>query len=136
VALAPETTAPVNDWAYQYQLPADFLRSITVGDLGAEAEFKIEGRKLLCDDNPCYLRYVFANDNPATYDAMLVDLMTVTMAHRMAYAITQSAALVEQMAVQVRMLTKQAKAADGQDDTPDYLGDNPILSAGYIGARA
>ena len=95
---------------------------------------RIEGRKLLCDDNPCYLRYVFKNDNPATYDTMLVEVLVAEMAHRMAYAITQSASMVDTMAQKAAMLIRRARAVDGQDDTPEQLGDNPLYEARFLGS--
>ncbi len=135
VALSPDVTAPAFDWAYQYTLPADFLKALSIGEMGIEGEFRIEGRKLLCDDNPCFLRYIFANDNPGTYDPMLVEVMTAEMAHRMAYAITQSASMVDTMAQKAAQLMRRARAVDGQDDTPEQLGDNPLVSARFLGSR-
>lgn len=133
-ALAPDVTAPAFDWSYAYTLPEDFLKALSIGEMGREGEFRIEGRKLLCDDNPCYLRYVFKNDNPATYDTMLVEVLVAEMAHRMAYAITQSASMVDTMAQKAAMLIRRARAVDGQDDTPEQLGDNPLYEARFLGS--
>lgn len=135
VALAPDVTPPAFDWAHQFTLPPDFLKALSLGEMGREGEFRIEGRKLLCDDNPALLRYVFANDNPGTYDTMLVEAMTSEMAHRMAYAITQSASMVDAMAQKAMMVMRRARAVDGQDDTPEQLGDNPIFAARFTGMR-
>ena len=49
---AAETTAPAFDWDYQFTLPADYMRALSVGEAGAEADFKIESGKLLCNQNP------------------------------------------------------------------------------------
>jgi hypothetical protein len=133
--LAPDVTAPAFDWPYQFSLPADFLKALSIGEMGREGEFRIEGRKLLCDDNPCFLRYIFKNDNPGTYDPMLVEVMTAEMAHRMAYAITQSASLVDTMASKAAQLMRRARAVDGQDDTPEQLGDNQLVAARFLGSR-
>lgn len=134
-ALAPDATAPAFDWSYQYTLPSDFLKALSIGEMGQEGEFRIEGRKLLCDDNPCYLRYIFKNDNPGTWDPGLVEVMTLEMAHRMAYAITQSASMVDTMAQKAAMVLRRARAVDGQDDTPEQLGDNPLYAARFTGGR-
>lgn len=132
VQLIPDATAPAFDWTYQFTLPGDFLRALTVGPMMGEDEYRIEGRKVLANFTPCQLRYVFANDNPATYDAMLVDAMTITMAARMSYAVTQSAALTQEMADRAERLMRRARSVDGQDDTPEQLGDNPLMTARYI----
>jgi hypothetical protein len=135
VALAPDTNAPAFDWSYQFTLPDDFLKALSIGEMGREGEFRIEGRKLLALENPLLLRYVFRNDNPGTYDTMLVEVLTAEMAHRMAYAITQSAAMVEAMASKAAMVMRRARAVDGQDDTPEQLGDNPLVAARFLGSR-
>lgn len=131
VVLSPDVDAPTFDWAYQFTLPEDFLKVLSIGNMGAEGEYRIESRKLLCDDNPLYLRYTWANDNPATYDPMLVEALTSEMAHRMAYAITQSATLVDTMAKKAAQVMRQAKSVDGQDDTPEQLGDDPLYLARF-----
>jgi len=133
VILSPDTAAPAFDWAYQYTLPSDYMRTLSVGEAGIEADFKIESGKLLCDENPVYLRYVWRNENPATWDSMLIWAMTMSMKAVMAYPITQSTSmeqLVESVLVDV---LKQARAVDGQDDTPDSLGDSPLLNARFGG---
>ena len=79
VALAPDLTPPAFDWAFQFTLPPDFMRVLAVGEAGAEADFKIESGKLLCDENPALLRYVWRNENPGTWDDMLVWAMTNAM---------------------------------------------------------
>lgn len=129
VALAPDTTAPAFDWAYQFTLPPDYLKALSVGEAGGEAPYRVEGGKLLCDDNPALLRYVARNTNPATWDAMLVEAMTLAMAAKMAYPITQSTTLRDSFRQQLEMHLKRARAADGQEDTPESLGDSPMLSA-------
>lgn len=135
VSLAPESTPPAFDWPFSYVVPGDFLKALAVGELGSETEFRLEGGKLLTDVNPCLLRYIFRNDNPATYDPLLVDALTVEMAHRMAYAITQSASMVDQMAAKADRIMRRARSVDGQDDTPETFGDSPLLASRYIGAR-
>lgn len=131
VALSPDSTLPAFDWNYQFTLPADFVKVLAVGELGAEREFRIEGRKLLSDDNPCKLRYIFRNTNPATWDDGLVRVLTLRMASAMAYGITQSASLQQSIAQQAEMALKRAKAVDGQDDTPETMGDFHLLRARF-----
>jgi len=91
VLLAPDETRTPFDWPYQFTLPSDYLKALSVGEAGGEAAFRIEGCRLLCHDNPARLRYIARNTNPATWDTMLVRAMTLAMAAEMAYAITQSA---------------------------------------------
>lgn len=131
VVLSPDALAPAFDWTYQFSLPGDFVRALAVGEAGVETDFRIEGRKLLSDDNPCYLRYIFRNDNPATWDDGLVHVVTATMAAAMAYGITQSASLSDSKFREAELILRRAKAADGQDDTPETLGDFRLLRSRF-----
>lgn len=129
VTLLPLSDAPDFDYAYRFTLPGDWLRTLSVGELGFTDDWRIEGRELLANYTPCKLRYIFRNTVPATYDTLLVDLLTVTMAARMAYPITQSAALAQEMADRALRLKREAKSVDGQDEPGDMLGDNPLRDA-------
>lgn len=129
VSLLPNSEAPAFDFRYQFDMPGDCLRVLSMGELGRDVPYKLEGGKILCDYSPCRLRYLFANTNAATYDSLLVDLLTVTMASRMAYAITQSAALADAMAQRADAMARKARAVDGQEDTADPLGDDPLMRA-------
>lgn len=129
VALAPDSATPAFDWTYQFTLPGDCLRVLSVGQDGETPEYKLEGRKLLIDDNPAYLRYLADNEDVASWDSQLVEVMTRYMAFSMAYALTKSTSLRDSMYQEFTRLLKQAKAIDGQEDTPDEVGDYPFLAA-------
>jgi hypothetical protein len=89
------------------------------------------GRMLLADEDVLKLRYIFRNENESTWDAMLVQCMTLAMAARMAYAITQSASLEQGRMQELEMALKRARAIDGQDDPPETFGDNRLLGSRY-----
>jgi hypothetical protein len=129
VALAPEVTAPAFDWTYSFVLPGDWLRTLDVGEDGDDCEFKMEGGKILADSNPLYLRYIFRNENVATWDALLVQAATAYMAMQAAYPITKSASMMEAMKVLYQSALRDARTTDGQEDTQDAVGDFPFLQA-------
>jgi hypothetical protein len=131
VILSPDTEAPAFDWNFQFTLPSDFVKPLQVGLTWQEDEFKIEGRKLLSDENPCYLRYVFLNTNAGSWDAGLVAVVTAELVAALAYPITQSASLADTKTKEAMVVTRQARAVDGQDDTPEQLGDERLLSARF-----
>jgi hypothetical protein len=110
------------------------MRTLSVGESGAEDEFKIESGKLLCDANPVLLRYIWRNENPATWDDMLVWGVTQSMKAVFAYPITQSTSLEQLVEAALKDVLKQARAVDGQDDTPETLGDSPLLASRWGGA--
>lgn len=127
--ISPDASAPAYGWAYAYGLPSDWVRTLAVGQDGVEADYKAEGRKILCDESTLYLRYIYRNTDVATWDELLVDAMTLAMAAKMAYPITRNASLKAGAEANLRDFMKTARAVDGQDDPPDTLGDFPLLAA-------
>lgn len=136
VKLAPDVTTPVFDWAFQFTLPNDFMRALSVGEYGREAEYAIESGKLMCDENPARLRYVWRNTNPATWDDMLVWGLTMSMKAVFAYPITQSTSLEQLVEDALKDVLKQARAVDGQDGTPETVGDTPLIASRFGGGFA
>lgn len=141
VALAPDvrTQAQIDanpDWSFQFTLPPDYMRALSVGERGLEAEFRIESGKLMCNENPALLRYVWRNENPATWDDMLVWGVTMAMKAVMAYPITASTSLEQLIEDGLKDTLKQARAVDGMEDTPEAVGDSPLLDARWGGYRS
>jgi hypothetical protein len=129
--LAADSTAPAYDYAFRYLLPTDWMRTISVGEYGAEPDHKSEGRYILCDESPLYLRYIYRNTDPNTYDASLIAVLTLAMAARMAYAVTSSASMQQTLAQELQQALRRARAIDGQDDPPETIGDFRLLSSRY-----
>lgn len=136
VILSPEATAPLYDFPYQFRLPADWLRTLQVGENypGYGQDYLCEGRMILTHEPHLKLRYLFRNDDVSTWDSMLVHVMTLAMAARMAYAITQSAALEQTRLQELQMALKAARSVDGQDDPPQTLGGSPLLLSRFGGS--
>lgn len=129
--LAPDATPPAFGYANQFELPADFLRVLEVGQAGMQIDYLIEGRSILADATSVELRYVYLNPVENTWDASLVALLTLAMAAAMAYPITQSAALQANMEQKLSMAKKVARAVDGQEDPPQTLGDERLYGARF-----
>lgn len=133
VVLSPEATAPEFDFSYSFLLPGDWLRVLQIGERGERPEYQIESGKILMHQSVCKLRYVWRNDNPATWDSLLVHAMTLVMKAAFAYPVTQAGS-IEQLAQQVlQPLLKEARAVDGQEDDVDYMDDSPMYAAGFVG---
>ena len=131
VALPPDVVGPPFDWNFQFTLPPDYIRTLSVGEYGAEDSFKIEGGKLLSNTDPCLLRYVARNESPASWDDLLVRAVQLAMAAAMAYPITQSSALRDSMRQEFAQVLRMARSVDGQDETPEILGDSPLLQSRF-----
>lgn len=128
VTLSPSTVAPAFDWAYQFPLPDDWLRTLSVGLEGDSDDYRVEGRMILMDSNVCYLRYIWRNEVEATWDALLIDAMTQVMVAVLAYAVTKSTTKQASEEEIVKRVLKSARAVDGQEDPAESLGDFPLLA--------
>ena len=133
VALAPDVTAPAFDWASQFTLPGDWIRTLSVGQKGLPDAYVTEGRKILSDVSVLYLRYIFRNDNESTWDTMLAEAMVLAMKAVIAYPITLSQAVATQAAADFENFVRRARAIDGQDDPPETLGDFRLLASRFVG---
>jgi hypothetical protein len=130
VLLSPDAVKPAFGYANRFQRPADWLRTIAVGEREHDrVEFRTEGNYFLCDDEGFYLVYVFDNDNPATYDASMVGALELAMAAALAYPVTKSTSLAEALSGELRAALSLARATDAQDDPPETLGDFPLLQS-------
>lgn len=131
VALAPTTTEPAFDWAYEFQRPADWLKTLQVGTDSYADDYIHEGDKILCDSSILYLRYV-ADIEEALFDPMLQKALELSLAHAIAYPVSGSAALRDSLLQELEMHMKRARAVDGQDDPGQQIGNETLLiSAGY-----
>lgn len=127
VILSPMSTAPEFEWGYQFQLPSDCLRVIAIDFNGVFMDYKVEGKKVLADTNVLYLRYLFQNDDPSSYDAGFCDVLVARLAAEMAYPITKSASMKQQMDQAYLFKLRQARSADGQEGVTDDWADSPLV---------
>lgn len=132
VTLAADTAAPAYGFLYAHQLPGDLLRVLEVGD---EADgpytYRIESNKLLCDDTPIPLRYVWRNTDVTTYDALLVHALELYMAAMLAYPMTHSTSLRESMLNDYQAVIRSARGVDGQEEPHPQVGDSPLIAARF-----
>lgn len=131
VLLAPLATAPAFDWSYAFQLPGDWLRTVSIGEREEFDEFEMEDGKILCDLSSIKLRYIYDHDNVAAWDALFVEAATFHMASAIAYPITKSASMQESMKGMLAGVLQLARAVNGQEYTGDRLGDEPLRSSRY-----
>lgn len=88
----------------------------------------IEGRYILMDNSVCRLRYIFRNSDEATWDSLLIDAMTQVMVAALTYPITKSTTKQATEEEIVKQVLKMARTVDGQEVTPETLGDFPLLA--------
>lgn len=135
VTVQPDSDTPDFDFSYQFTLPADWLRTLSVGEYGNEVDYRTESGKILCDEAELKLRYIYKNTNPALWDVMLVEAMTVKMAASLAIPVMHDVAIKQEKEREFMQLLKQARAVDGMDDPPQEFGRSNLLASRGAGGR-
>lgn len=132
VQLAPESTAPAFDFSHQFLLPSDWVRTLQVGQYAQEIDYKTEGRRILANSTVLPLRYI-ARVTEDKWDAGLIDVVTLAMAARLAYAVTRSNTVQQVLEQKLQFEFRAARAVDGQDDPPETFGDFPSFTSRFSG---
>ncbi|MBU4682396.1 hypothetical protein KC222_10250 [Cedecea davisae] len=131
VILSPVSSDPVFGFGFQFSLPGDLIRVLSIGERHDDIPFRIEGKRLLANLNVVRLRYVFRNEDESTWDAALVNVAEATMQAKLAYAVTGSASLRDSLAQEAAFLLRQAKSIDGQEEPPEELGGYPTYESRF-----
>jgi len=130
--LALLSSTPEFGYSYQYTLPtAPYCLRVLEMDGGYE--FKVEGRKLLTDQETCKIRYIKRITNPTELDALFVRVIVCDLASQLAVSITQSKTLKERLDIELKTLLLEAKMADameGLEDEQDEATDDLWVEAG------
>lgn len=87
-SLNRSTTDPSFGWKYQYALPEDYVQLLECNAedvTAAESDlFEVENNHVLSDEAAAKIRYVYFNDNPATYSPDFIDIFSTLLAFKMA----------------------------------------------------
>lgn len=132
VVLSPESEEPAYGYSSQFALPGDWLRNIEINNAAAEVvDHIVEDNKILMDGDTLRLRYVYRNEDPASWDPLLVNAAELAMSARLAYPITASTSKEELQEAKFEKALRYARGVDGQDESPGTLGNFAVLEARY-----
>ena len=127
-SLAALATAPAWGYARQFQLPegpdpAYCLRVLAInGEVDFGLTYKIEGRRILTDeDAPLEILYIARLEDPAQFDALLIDAIAARLALDAAYPLAGSVSLGQTMSQAYSEKIAEARQVDSQEGTPDML---------------
>jgi len=130
--LALLSSTPEFGYSYQYTLPSAPY-CLRVLEMDGDYEFKVEGRKLLTDQETCKIRYIKRITNPTELDALFVRVIVCDLASQLAVSITQSKTLKERLDLELKTALLEAKMADameGLEDEQDEATDDLWVEAG------
>lgn len=125
VKLTPKSQTPEYGYANAFTLPPNLLRLLSIDGL---TDYKVEGREILSDSSSISVRYIYRNENVNEYDSLLVEAMSGYLAYKLAYPITKSSTVREEMKAIFGDLLKLAKSVDAQEEPQDTIGDFTLLN--------
>lgn len=135
-SLAQLSGVPVADFAFAYQLPADFLRALSLGQAGRGqtvpagrgAEYRIHERRIHTNVEMPVLTYVFRPSEsgfPPYFDKALTDKLSAEFC----LPITENTARADLLHKLAGQSFQQAKTADAQGQSPGRIEDFALIDA-------
>jgi hypothetical protein len=127
---------PDSGYAYQYQLPNDFLRLIEGGDLltsadltdfrgGEESLFSIEGQAILTDiEAPLSIRYLRDVTDAASFHPAFVETLSVAIAIATCERLTGSASKLQELRDMYSAVVKDAARANALERASISMADD------------
>ena len=134
--LARDTDTPSWGFSYQFTLPADCLRVLTI--LNYDYDYKVEGRKILANHGTVKIQYVSRVTDPNQYDELLRETISASLAADIAYAVTSSNPTASNMYNLFQDKLKEARfvdATEGQNNNPDNGQSDIIGASSFINSR-
>ena len=136
IQLAADTDTPAWGFTKQYTLPSDCLRVLTILDY--DADYKVEGRKILTDNSTMKILYISRDEDPNQYDELLRETLSAALAADIAYAVTSSNPTATNMYNLFQDKLKDARFVDsteGQNLSPDKGMADVIGADTFINSR-
>jgi len=139
--LAADTTTPLWDWSYQYQIPSDCMRILQVGqwypspDLSdlistGGQEYVLEGKYILSNQaGPLKLRYLSRVTDPVQFDAAFDMAFSAYLAYILAEPLTASPEQKQMAYNDYRNSIKDAVIANAIENPPESLADQTWILA-------
>ena len=136
VQLPADTETPAWGFTKQFTLPSDCLRLIKILDY--ESDHVVEGRKILSHSSSMKILYISRVEDPNEYDQLLREVLSAALAADIAYAVTSSNPVAQQMYSLYQEKLKDARfvdATEGYNTDPEAGSSSVIDSNTFINSR-
>lgn len=130
VSLPRLVAKPVADFDYAYQLPADFLRALSVGSAGRGrgVRYRIAERRLHTNADAVVLTYLFRPDE-ASFPPFFDQALIARLAAEFCLPLTESTSRAELLSKLAEQEFRQARTNDAQEESPKRIEDFPLIGA-------
>jgi len=124
--LSQLSTTPLYQYSYQYALPTDPYCLRVLEMEYSDYVFKIEhlagtGRVLLTDEGTAKIIYIARVTDTAQFDSLFIDTLTAKLSVDLAYPVTGSVQLQQNMQKLFESKLREARSVDGQEGFIDDL---------------
>lgn len=112
---------PEFDWGYEYPLPSDCLRVISVNQRPGGTrltDYAVEGRAILSNSADCRVRYIRDVTDPTMWDSMFSSYFCYRLAAAIAPSLRLDPAAGQQMEQMAAAIRDQAREADAVESEP------------------
>lgn len=139
--LARSAYTPVYEFDYQYPIPSDFLRLLSVSDnedgVGI-VRYKMEydddaGRCVLCSSEEVWMRYVGDITDTQKFDPMFATCLSLRLAQVFAIKIAQSRGLSREKKEDYKEALRAARSVDAMEDYPDEIPEGSWATSRHSG---
>jgi hypothetical protein len=135
-SLAKDATAPAWGFSSAFTLPADCLRLLYIVDF--DSNYKVEGRKILSNTSSMKILYISRITDPNEYDELLRETLSANLAADIAYNITSSNPVAQNMYTLYQDKLRDARFVDsteGQNNAPDLGMTDSLQASTFINSR-
>ena len=135
-SLAKDATAPAWGFSSSFTLPADCLRLLYIVDF--DSNYKVEGRKILSNTSTMKILYISRITDPNEYDELLRETLSASLAADIAYGVTSSNPVAQNMYTLFQDKLRDARFVDsteGQNNAPDLGMTDSLQASTFINSR-
>ena len=135
-SLAKDATAPAWGFSSAFTLPADCLRLLYIIDY--DSNHKVEGRKILSNTDTMKILYIGRITDPNEYDELLRETLSASLAADIAYGVTSSNPVAQNMYTLFQDKLRDARFVDsteGQNNAPDLGMTDSLQASTFINSR-
>lgn len=127
VQLTPLVTPPLFEYAYQFNLPADFIR--TVSAYCPSSRYTLEGKFILSNDATIDFSYIFDVTDVFLYDPLFSELLALGLAIELCYPLVQSRELYTSLLQVFTEEIRLVRTVNAQDTIPKAMEPDYLLNA-------
>jgi hypothetical protein len=134
--LSRNSVAPIFDWNYSYQLPADFARITKFNaftETDAIANYEINGSTLLTDEESAQIAYISSSPDASTFSPSFVEVFALRLAAELAKPLAGSLDLKNQLLGEFKVAISEAGRIDANSTKPRKI--EPWLNSPLVRSR-